>query len=452
MMGKKTNTHGTGYRTSFRSAFKSVFGTGFRSGSKSGFRSPLRPDLRPAFKSGFSLKRFFAIIKKEFIQIKRDPISLRMPIIMPIVMMLIFGYAVKTEVDHIPTAVYDNDMSTESREYIRKFASSDYFSIEYYVNDENALRKLVDSGTVRAALIIPSGYAKALKSNNAPSTQLIIDGTDPTTARTALNSGILISEMYSLNLRTKLLQRIGSFSNLSTQTSVSQSSGTQNSYSPNLSSLSNSGVSLNTKVWYNPNLDSNRFTIPSLVGLILQNITIMLTAFALVREKERSTIEQLIVTPVRPGELILGKLVPYIIIGYTGFLFALSICLFWFRVEPSGSIPLLLVLGFLFVLCSLSIGMLISTFAANQLQAMMFMIFQLLPSILLCGFIFPREAMPLVLNLVGYAIPLTYFLKIIRSIILKGVGPEYFWTDICALFGFTSIILFIATKRFRKSL
>jgi ABC-2 type transport system permease protein len=178
----------------------------------------------------------------------------------------------------------------------------------------------------------------------------------------------------------------------------------------------------------------------------------MLTAFALVREKERSTIEQLIVTPIRPAELILGKLVPYVIIGYAGFLFALSLCIFWFKVEIAGSLALLLLLGFLFVYCSLSIGMLISTFANNQMQAMMVMILVLLPSILLSGFIFPREAMPLFINLIGYVIPLTYFLDIIRGIMLKGVGIGFLWNDVIALCVFTVIILSVATLRFRKSL
>jgi ABC-2 type transport system permease protein len=192
-----------------------------------------------------------------------------------------------------------------------------------------------------------------------------------------------------------------------------------------ISTASMPGVTVNTRVWYNPNLKSSRFTIPGLVGLILQNITLMLTAFALVREKERSTIEQLIVTPVRPLELILGKLVPYVIIGYAGFLFALALCIFWFGVEVSGSLGLLLLLGFLFVYCSLSMGMLISTFAKNQMQAMMVMVLVLLPSILLSGFMFPREAMPWVISLIGYAIPLTYFLDIVRGIMLKGVGIEF---------------------------
>lgn len=376
----------------------------------------------------FSFKRFLSIVKKEFIQVRRDPISLRIPFIMPIVMMLLFGYAVNTEVEKIPTAVFDQSKTAESREYIEKFVASNYFVVKYNVSSEKEMSELIDGGKAKAGLIIPASYASDIKRNKTPQTQMVLDGTDPTTARTAMSSGMLVSEVYSKNFKEEALRKAG------------------------VSAVKLPGISLNTKVWYNPNLESTRFTIPGLVGLILQNITIMLTAFALVREKERSTIEQLIVTPIRPAELILGKLVPYVIIGYAGFLFALAICIFWFKVEIAGSLALLLLLGFLFVYCSLSIGMLISTFAKTQMQAMMVMVLVLLPSILLSGFIFPREAMPFAISLLGYAIPVTYFLDITRGIILKGVGINFLLNDVIALCIFTVVILSIATLRFRKSL
>ncbi|MCX7709556.1 MAG: ABC transporter permease [Clostridia bacterium] len=376
----------------------------------------------------FSFQRFLAIIKKEFIQIKRDPISLRIPIVMPIVMMLLFGYAVTTEVDKISTAIFDQSKTQESREYIDRFVASNYFVVKYNVSSERELSDLIDGGKVKAGLIIPSDYANDIRKNRTPQTQLIIDGTDPTTARTALNSGLLVNEVYSRTFKEEAMKKIGS------------------------SALKTPGVSMSSKVWYNPNLESTRFTIPGLVGLILQNITIMLTGFALVRERERGTIEQLIVTPIRSIELILGKLIPYIIIGYAGFLFSLALCVFWFKVEVTGSLTLFLLLGFLFVICALSIGMLISTLAKNQLQAMMVTILVLLPSILLSGFVFPREAMPTAIYLIGYAIPLTYFLDITRGIMLKGIGPEFLWNDIIALSIFMVFLLGLATLRFRKSL
>lgn len=379
-------------------------------------------------KSKFSFQRFMSIIKKEFIQVKRDPISLRLPFIMPIVMMLLFGYAVNTDVENIPTAVFDQCKTEDSSQFIDKFVESDYFIITENVDNQAELADLVDSGKVKAGLIIPANYSDQIKNKSNAEIQLVIDGTDPTTARTALSSGLLITRTYSQTYTAEKLLKYG------------------------ISTEKLPGISLKTNVWYNPDLENTRFTIPGLVGLILQNITIMLTAFALVREKERCTIEQLIVTPIKPSELILGKLIPYIVIGYAGFLFSLSICVWFFKVSVAGSLGLLLLLGFLFVYCSLSIGMLISTFAKNQMQAMLVTVFVLLPSILLSGFIFPRDAMPKVIGFIGYFIPLTYFLDIIRGVILKGIGLKYLWQDTLALLLFTVVILFIATKRFRKSL
>lgn len=380
------------------------------------------------YRLGFSFKRFWSIIKKEFIQMRRDPISLKLPFIMPVVMMLLFGYAVNTEVDKIPTAVYDLSSSEESRSFLEQFTVSDYFVIYENVKSEERLEELIRSGRAKAGLVIPEDYSRKIKSGASVQLQLIIDGTEPTTARTALASGQLIAGGFSQKYTSQGLQKYG------------------------ITPEKLSGLTLKADVWYNPDMESSKFTIPGLVGLILQNITIMLTAFALVREKERSTIEQLIVTPIKPSELILGKLIPYIVVGYSGFLFSLAIGIWFFKIPVAGSLGLLLLLGFLFVYCSLSIGMLISTFAKNQLQAMIVMVFVLLPSILLSGFIFPREAMPAVIGFIGYLIPLTYFLDIIRGITLKGVGLDYLWQDTLALLGFTAVILFIATKRFRKSL
>ena len=376
-----------------------------------------------------NIQRFLSIMKKEFIQVARDKFSLRLPIIMPVMLLILFGYAVKPEVDNIPMAVFDQSKTQESREYIDKFKVSSYFIPKFTVLSETGLLELVESGRAKAGLIIPSDYAKNLKQNKTPQTQLIIDGSDPTTARTALNSGILISQMYSLSEKQKFLVKKGANTVANTP-----------------------GIDLSTKVWYNPNMESTKFNIPGLIGLILQNITIMLTAFTLVREKERSTIEQLIVTPVKSSELILGKMIPYILIGYFGFLVTFILGSWWFNVPVVGSIPLLLLLGLLFVIVALAMGMLISTIAQNQLQAMQITFLILLPSILLSGFIFPRESMPLAIKAISYLIPLTYFLEISRGIMLKGIGLEYLWPDVVALIAFMVILLTIAALRFKKSL
>jgi len=376
----------------------------------------------------FSWKRFTAIVKKEFIQVRRDRISMLMPIMMPIVMMFLFGYAVNTEVDEVPTAILDLNRTAESRAFIEHFSASGYFRVDGYVGNEQEIQDAVNADVIKVGLIIPADFDRKIQRGEVAAPQLIVDGTDPTTARTVFSSGMLVSEMATRELLNERLSRMGGLA------------------------LKAPSVRVTTKVWFNPEMQSVRFTIPALVGLILQNITLMLTAFALVREKERSTIEQLIVTPIRSFELIMGKLVPYVAIGYTGFLFALSICMFWFGIPVAGSLPLLLSIGFLFVLCSLAIGMLISTFARTQLQAMMAMVFVLLPSILLSGFIFPRAAMPPFIAALGYAIPLTYFLEILRGIVLKGVGMHFLWKNTLMLGGFTLVILSLAILRFRKSL
>lgn len=291
-----------------------------------------------------NIQRFLAVVKKEFIQVARDKFSLRMPIAMPLMMLILFGYAVKPDVDHIKIAVFDQSRTQESRQYVDKFKVSGYFVAEYFVSNEDQLVDLVESGKAKGGIIIPSDYAKSLKQNKTPQTQLIIDGSDPTIARTALNSGVIISQIYSLSMREKFIAKKG---------------GTAIKNAP--------GVDMSTKIWYNPNMESTIFNIPGLIALIMQNITLLLTAFTLVREKEKGTIEQLIVTPITSTELILGKIVPYIVIGYAGFLFTFVLGTLWFHVPVAGSIPLLLLLGLLFEIVVLAMGMLISTFAQNQL-------------------------------------------------------------------------------------
>ncbi len=347
---------------------------------------------------------------------------------MPVMFMLIFGYAVNTEVDDISMAVYDQDKTQESRELIEKFAQSNYFKPNIYVNSIKDIERLIDSGDVKSAIVISAGFSKELKRGKSPQVQLIIDGTDPTVARTALQSGLLISKIYSIKIQQK------------------------NSKLRGMTAQILGGIDMRTRVWYNPNLETPKFTIPGLIGLIMQNITVMLTAFALVREKEKGTIEQLIVTPVKSWELILGKMIPYILIGSSEFLIALFFGSYWFNVPVRGNLLLLIALGFGFVICALAIGMLVSTVAKNQLQAMQMAFLFLLPSVLLSGFVFPREAMPKIIQFIGYFIPLTYFLKILRGIILKGIGMDYLWREVSILSAMGILLLLVASFRFKKKL
>jgi len=375
-----------------------------------------------------NLQRLITIVKKEFIHITRDKASLVISLMMPVMLTFLLGYAVNTDVDHIPTAVLDMDQTAQSREVIDKFRNSDYFNINTYLNSTGELEELMDKGKVGAAIIIPSGFDKQMKRNEKASLQFIVDGTDPTIARTALQSGLMLGEMYSLTLQKDYMEQKG------------------------FNYGSAKGLDIRSRVWYNPNLESSKFTIPGLIGLIIQNITVMLTAFSLVREKEKGTIELLVVTPIKPGELVLGKMIPYVLIGAIDFLITLFFGTLWFHVPIEGSITLLIILGLGFVICSLAIGMLISTIAQTQAQAMQMTLLFLLPSVLLSGFVFPRAAMPQIIQMAGYFIPLTYFVEILRGIILKGVGISYLWNQVAVLTLLGTILLTVASLRFKKKL
>jgi ABC-2 type transport system permease protein len=363
--------------------------------------------------------RFYAIIQKEFIHVFKDKASFIIVLIMPIMFSLVFGYAVTTDIENIQMAVLDNDKSVESREVIQKFGSSDYFVTDYYVTSIDEIEDLIGSNTVKGALIIPSGFANSIQRGEDGNYQLILDGSDPNVSRVALQYGNLIASQYKLS---------------------------NGLVSGNIS------FGLSTRVWFNPNMKSALFIIPALIGLIMQNITILLTAFSLVRERERGTIEQLMVSPIKPIELILGKMIPYIVIGSFDFLLALFFGTWYFSVPIVGNLGLLIVLGFGFVIVALALGMLVSTIAKTQLEAMQLVILILLPSVILSGFMFPIEAMPKVVQVISNLIPLTYFIRILRGIILKGVGIEFLWGEVYTLTAMGLVLLALATIRFRKKL
>jgi len=374
------------------------------------------------------IRRLGAIIRKEFIQVRRDPASLVIIIAMPLMMLLLFGYAVTTNVDHISAAVLDQDNSYESRQMLASFQQSEYFDINYYVASQGELRHLIDRGTIKAGFVIPPDYSRELKRGHSPQVQFIVDGSDPTIARTALNTARIIAQRETIDMRIEFLESRG------------------------ISLTGAPGIDFRPQVWFNPELDSIKFNIPGLIGLIMQNITVMLTAFALVRERERGTMEQLIVTPIRPGELIVGKLIPYIVIAFLDVAIVLAAGTFWFKVPIRGSTVSLLGQSLVFLLVALGLGLLISTVARTQLQAMQMTMLLILPSVILSGFIFPREAMPVPIRLLGYLIPLTYFLEILRGVILKGIGVEYLWRNVLILLVFGVGILVVASVRFRKKL
>ncbi|OAT87082.1 ABC transporter permease [Desulfotomaculum copahuensis] len=370
--------------------------------------------------------RMLAIIRKEFIQIRRDPPSLVISLAMPVIMLLLFGYAVTTDVNHIPMAVLDQDHSQQSEMLAENLAGTGYLDLVYRVQSTHEIRALLDGGQVRAALIIPPGYARRLHRGETASVQFLVDGSDPLFARTAISTAEMVARVKSQQLSLEAMTAQG-------QTPPA-----------------GPGIDLRTRAWYNPGLESLKFNIPGLIGLVMQNVTIMLTAFALVRERERGTLEQLMVTPVRGAELMTGKLIPYILISFVDVALALGIGTLWFKVPVAGSVPLLLGLTLLFLVFALGLGMFFSTIARTQLQAMQMTMLFILPSVLLSGFVFPRASMPLPIQYLGDMIPLTYFLEILRGIMLKGVGINYLWGDVWPLAGFGAGIIALAAWRFKK--
>ncbi len=371
--------------------------------------------------------RLLSIIRKEFVQIWRDPRTLLLILVMPILQLFLLGYAATTDVNNITLAVWDQCQSSQSRALLDAFRSANYFRIAYQVNSDAEYRTLIETGRARAVLIIPPDYDRRLQEGNAQ-VSMVLDGTDATIGGTALSTANLIGQSFAIKV-------------LAAQASLT---GRAFSLRP--------PVEVRTQVWYNPDLVSAYFMIPGVIGMILSFITALLTATAVVRERERGTIEQLIVTPIRSWELIVGKILPYVLLAFVDVLEVLMIGHWWFGVPVRGSLVLVLLLSGLFVLSSLGIGLFASTVANTQQEAMLTVVMTMLPSIFLSGFFFPIDAMPLVLQWVSYIIPLRYYLVIIRALLLKGVGALALENEIIALAIFAVVIMGAASLRFRKRL
>ncbi len=372
--------------------------------------------------------RLLSLIRKEFIQILRDPRTLVITFAIPVVQLFLLGYAANTDVRNVPLAVFDQSHSAAGRRLLDAYRAADYFKLTYVVDSEDELRALIDTGDARAGLIIPSTYGQQISGGQPVQIAFVLDGSDPTVAATALSAATLIGESHSINLLVERLNQRG------------------------LPDVFQSQVNVRTQVWYNPDLESAYFMVPALIGMILQMQATMLTSIAIVREHERGTIEQLIVTPLRAWELVVGKLIPYIIIAFFNTLEVLVIGTLWFDVPVRGSLSLLLALSGLFLVPSLGIGLVISTGAKTQHEAMMLSFFTMMPSIFLSGFLYPLAAMPKVLQWISTVIPLRYYLIIVRSLVLKGVGIEAVLDETLALAVFGVITMGVAALRLRKRL
>jgi ABC-2 type transport system permease protein len=371
--------------------------------------------------------RLISIVRKEFIQIFRDTRTLIMILVIPIMQLFLLGYSATNDVRNIPLAVLDQSRSPESRALLDSYRAADYFRIAYSVQSEAEIRQLIESGDARAAMIIPPDYAQRLSDGDAQ-VAFILDGSDPTSASTALSAAQLISQAHAINLLAQTFSRTGM--NLQVQ----------------------QPVTVHTTVWYNPDLVSAFFMIPGVIGMILYAIAAILTATSVVRERERGTIEQLIVTPIRPWELIVGKLMPYVILGFFNTIEVLAVGHWWFGMPIRGDLGLILILSVVFLATGLGIGLFASTIANTQQEAMLTVWMTLLPSIFLSGFFFPLEAMPKVLQWISYLMPLRYYLVIIRSLLLKGVGLDMIQFDVIAMTLFAVGIMTAAALRFHKRL
>ncbi|MBI5092166.1 MAG: ABC transporter permease [Candidatus Hydrogenedentes bacterium] len=366
---------------------------------------------------------FTSIVYKESIHILRDPRTLFLMLFIPGLQLTIFGYAIDMDVKHIPTVVYNLDGRADSRALIDTFRNSGTFDIVGTVNSDYDMMHSVIQAKAKVAIKIPPDYTDRLLTGAHTEIQILIDGGDSTVAMNALNVSNAIALRKSLSV---LAKSVG----------VGQTPP----------------IEARPRMLFNPDMKTANFMVPGLVGIVMQVVTMFLTAFAIVREKENGTFEQLMVTPVSRLGLMMGKLMPYAFVGTIETTFIVIIMRYLFGVHIAGSLALLGGLSLIFLFTALGLGLLISTLATTQMQAIQFSFVIMLPSVLLSGFVFPQESMPLPIYVIGQLIPATYFIRILRGIILRGAGIEDLWVQAVILAGFGLVILTLGTNRLRKTM
>lgn len=368
------------------------------------------------------LRGLSAIIYKEFIQTMRDPAALLVTILIPIVQLTIFGYAIDTEVRNVRTIVLDLDKSAASRDFVARLEATRLYTVVDYVPSMETLRQVLVAGTAKVGVNIPAGYQRKLNAHEPATIQVFIDGSNNTIAAQTL--GTVQNLGYAISAELLGVSAGGS-----------------------------GGMPLEVKprLLFNPSLRSANFFVPGLIGTLLFIMTMMLTAFGLVRERELGTLEQLMVTPVSKSALMLGKVLPYLGIGMLQMLMVVLVAQVIFDVHIVGNLYLLIGLALIFVMSSLGLGLIISTVARTQLQAMMGSFIFFLPSVLLSGFIFPRESMPRVIYWISATLPVTYFMDILRALIMRGAGIDALWVDAVVLSGMGVGLISLAAFRFRKT-
>ena len=372
--------------------------------------------------------RVWAITRKEFIHIVRDPRSLAMAIAMPLFLLLLYGYALTLDVDNVPLAVWDQSETPASREFISGLDGSRYFSIRQYANNYQQLERSIDTGQVLVALVVPREFDRSISSARPTTLQLIVDGSDPSTATLAVTYAEVVTRTYSQALTLAKIRRLGG-------------------------RALNPPLDLRPRVWFNEEMESRNYIIPGLIAVIMMVIAALLTSLTVAREWERGTMEQLISTPVRGQELILGKLIPYFLIGLLDVLLAVLLGEFLFQVPLRGNAVLLFTLAAIFLAGTMALGIVVSIVAKNQLMAnQLAMVLTFVPSFLLSGFIFPIRNMPAVIQAITYLIPARYFISILRAIYLKGVGLEIVALEALLLTAFGAGMVVLANVLFKKRL
>lgn len=373
------------------------------------------------------MRRLWALLVKEFIQMRRDRLTLGMMIGLPIIQLILFGFAINTEVKHLPTIVFDQSLSQDSRDLLNSLEGSQYFNIDYVAKNFDEVNSAVDAGKVKVGVIIPPDFSDSLKHGRTASVQIIVDASDSMAASSAIGAAQLVGQTKSQQI---LLQQLRGYSGHEMELPYD----------------------IRIRPWYNQDFVSAFYMVPGIMGTVLTMTLVMFTSMAIVRERERGTLEQLIVTPMKTWELLIGKIIPYIFVGYVQATVALLVGIFVFDLPVRGSLALLYSLTSLFIIASLAMGVLISVLAKTQMQAMQMSFFIILPSILISGFMFPREAMPAFFSALGYLLPLTFYLQIMRGIILKGIGISMLWGQVFALTAFIAIVLTISIKKFNKKI
>lgn len=375
------------------------------------------------------MNRMLSIAWKEMIQVRRDRLTMGMMFGIPIIQLLLFGYAINTDVRNIATVVYDQDHSEESRGFVRRMEATGFYEVVGQVRSYEQIGVALRARQAMVALVVPPRFGADVEAGRTAQLQLVVDGSDPQVVASATNTAISLAAARSSVLTVQRVQRLGQPASLQSQV-----------------------IALEPTTWYNPDLRTAVFIVPGLVGVILTMTLVMFTAMAIARERERGTLEQLIVSPIRSGELTVGKIIPYIGVGYLQMSLILVVGSWVFAVPIVGSIGLLYALSVFFIAASLAIGLFFSTLAKTQQQAMQMSFFFLLPNILLSGFMFPWEAMPAPARWLSLMLPLTHYLRVIRGIVLKGASFMELRSELIWLAGITLVLIIVVSMRFKKKL